>query len=95
MENRVYYNDLFDYYGSLFTETQRNYFIAYYFDNLLMEEIASNYQISKNAISKTLKEVKEKLDYYESNLHLYENKAKVQNILKNNPDILAKIDEYI
>lgn len=65
MEDLLYYTCLFDYYKDLFTKTKKDYFIDYYFNNLTQEEIAENYKVSKNAVSKTLKEVKEKLDYYE------------------------------
>ena len=81
MENRIYYNILYDYYGTLFTETQKKYFEAYYFNNLSLTEIAADFNVTKNAISKTLKEVISKLAYYETNLHLYQNKAKIKKLL--------------
>lgn len=93
MEDFVYYSSLFDYYSSLLTKTQQDYFKDYYFNNLTLVEIADNYNISKNAISKTLKEVKEKLDYYESNLKLYGNKAKIVSIL--DEETIKKIEKYI
>ena len=71
MDELVYYNELFDYYGELLTEKQKEYFKFYYFDNLSLSEIAEENNISRNAVSKTLKEVKEKLDYYENILNLY------------------------
>ena len=61
MDELVYYNELFDYYGELLTEKQKEYFKFYYFDNLSLSEIAEENNISRNAVSKTLKEVKEKL----------------------------------
>ena len=60
MDELVYYNELFDYYGELLTEKQKEYFKFYYFDNLSLSEIAEENNISRNAVSKTLKEVKEK-----------------------------------
>lgn len=93
MEEIVYYNNLFDYYGVLLTEIQRNYFRAYYCDNLTLKEISDEYNVSRNAISKCLKEVKEKLDYYEKLLHLYSNKIKIEEQLTK--EELKKIEEYI
>ena len=93
MEEIVYYSDLFDYYKGLFTKTQQDYFIDYYFNNLTQEEIADNYNVSKNAISKTLKEIKEKLDYYESNLKLLGNNKKIRELLSE--EDLKRIEEYI
>ena len=93
MNDIIYYNNLFDYYGELLTITQINYFKAYYCDNLSLSEISEEYNVSRNAISKTLKEVKDKLDYYESILHLYHNKETI--ITKIDNDILKLIEEYI
>lgn len=93
MNDIIYYNNLFDYYGELLTLTQINYFKAYYCDNLSLSEISEEYNVSRNAISKTLKEVKDKLDYYESVLHLYHNKEII--ITKLDNDNLKLIEEYI
>ena len=43
MDNIIYYNSLFDYYGELLTPTQINYFKAYYYDNLSLSEISDEY----------------------------------------------------
>lgn len=93
MEDLLYYTCLFDYYKDLFTKTKKDYFIDYYFNNLTQEEIAENYKLSKNAVSKTLKEVKEKLDYYEEKLKLYHNKEKIKTLLSSSE--FNKIEEYI
>ncbi len=93
MDDIIYYNSLFDYYGELLTVTQINYFKAYYYDNLSLSEISEEYNVSRNAISKTLKEVKEKLDYYENKLHLYQNKEKI--ISKLEYKYVKIIEDYI
>ena len=93
MEDLLYYTCLFDYYKDLFTKTKKDYFIDYYFNNLTQEEIAENYKVSKNAVSKTFKEVKEKLDYYEEKLKLYHNKEKIKTLLSSSE--FTKIEEYI
>lgn len=93
MEDLLYYTCLFDYYKDLFTKTKKDYFIDYYFNNLTQEEIAENYKVSKNAVSKTLKEAKEKLDYYEEKLKLYHNKEKIKTLLSSSE--FTKIEEYI
>ncbi len=92
MEKGIYLSCLFDYYGCLLTDTQNSYFTSYYFDNLTQDEIAEYYNVTKNAVSKTLIEVEKRLEYYESKLHLYENKEKITGILKNDVD---KIIDYI
>lgn len=93
MENVIYYTYLFDYYKELLTITQKTYFEEYYFNNLSLQEIADNNKISKNAISKTIKEVLNKLDYFEEQLNLYYNYRQIKNTL--NKDIFKKIEDYI
>ena len=70
MENQLLLSSLYDYYGTLLTDKQRMYFEDYYFDNLTLSEMSENYDISRNAIHKSLKEVEEKLMYYENKLKL-------------------------
>lgn len=81
MQERLYLIDLYDYYGELLTEKQKIYFEDYYFNNLSLAEISENYDISRNAIHKQLKEVENKLEYYESILELYKRKNKIEKIL--------------
>ena len=94
MKNRIYYTSLYDYYASLLTDVQRKYFKEYYFNNLSLSEIADNFNVSKNAISKTLKEVIAKLDYYERELKLLKNKGLIEKVIKDK-EILEKIEDYI
>lgn len=94
MEERNYLISLFDYYKKLLTDKQNKYFIDYYYDNLTMEEIAINDDISKNAVSKQLKIIKDKLEYYEKNLKLYSNNLSIKNIIKDK-QLLEKIIKYI
>ena len=93
MEERVYIISLYDYYGKLLTDKQQKYFEDYYFDNLTMEEIAENDNVSKNAVSKQLISIKEKLNYYEDILKLNSNREKIEELV--NTDCLDKIKEYI
>lgn len=81
MKERLYLIDLYDYYGDLLTEKQKIYFEDYYFNNLSLAEISENYDISRNAIHKQLKEVENKLEYYENILEIYKRKNKIEKIL--------------
>ena len=76
MENQVLLCILYDYYGELLTDKQKQYFKDYYFENLSLSEMSENYNISRNAIHKNLKETEEKLLYYEKILKLYEKNKK-------------------
>ena len=72
MEELVYYNSLYDIYGELLTEKEKDSFIAYYQENYSLAEIADLKKVSRNAVFKTVKTVIDKLNYYESKLHLYD-----------------------
>ncbi len=92
----IYYASLFDYYSDLFTDKQKEYFIDYYFNNLTLQEIAENNNISRNAVHKNIKDVIEKLDYYESKLNLYSNKKKIEKLIENiDKEIKEQIEELI
>jgi len=92
----MHYVELFDYYGELFTDKQKEYFMDYYFNNLTLQEIADNNNISRNAVHKSIKDITEKLDYYESKLNLYDNKKRIEKLIENiDENIKIKIEELI
>ena len=97
MENSIYITQLFDYYGKLLTEKQREYFIDYYIENLSLSEIAENCNVSRNAVFKQIKEAENKLNFYEQNLKLLENSIKISKILEKVKDerIKEQIEELI
>ena len=72
MDDVVYYNSLYDIYGSLLTEKQKEYFEDYYFHNMSFSEMAEDYDVSRNAMFKQVHIVMEKLDEYEAKLQLFE-----------------------
>lgn len=81
---------LFDYYGDLLSESQKNYFESYYFDNLSLSEIGENYNVSRNAISKELKLATEKLNNYEDKLHLVKKDDELRKIVSKLKDETIK-----
>lgn len=93
MDTNIYISTLYDYYGELLTDKQKIYFESYYFDNLSLQEIAENENVSRNAVSKTLMAITEKLNYYEDKLHLYENSKKINELIKDIKD--EKLKEQI
>ena len=88
---------LFDYYEELLTDSQKKYFIDYYFNNLSLAEIAENENVSRNAVSKDLKLTKEKLIELEEQLKLNEKKEKLVNLLTDKVDkkLLEEIKELL
>ena len=90
------YNELYDLYGGLLTDKQREYFEDYYFNNLSFSEMAEDYDVSRNAVFKQVHIVIDKLNEYESILHLKEKKDKLNIILKDAPEnIKNKIEEIM
>lgn len=91
MEDIIYYNELYDLYGELLTDKQKEYFENYYFNNFSLSEMAENYDVSRNAIHKQLKIVIEKLEDYESKMQLYKKMKKLDEFFVNiNDDNIKK-----
>ena len=82
MNERDYIIMLYDYYGELFNEKQKQYFEDYYFQNLSLGEISSNLGISRNAVHKVLQGVEEKLKFYEEKLELFHKNQMICDIIK-------------
>lgn len=97
MDSILYYTMLFDTYGELLTEKQKNYFQEYYFLNLSLAEIAEKYKVSRNAIHNLLKDTKNILEHYETVLHLVEKQDKLRKIEEMIPDekIKKQLEEII
>ena len=82
MDNRLYLIDLYDIYGSILTEKQQSYFEDYYFNNYSLCEISENYEVSRNAVFKNIKDSENKLIYLEENLKIYEKNKRMKEIIK-------------
>ena len=98
MMNDVFYlNDLFDIYGELLTDRQRDYFKDYYFNNMSYGEIADKYNISRNAIYKQLGSATDKLNELEDILKIYKNNKKIREIINKCSDkkIISELEKII
>ena len=96
MEDIVYYNELYDLYGDLLTDTQKKYFEDYYFHNLSFAEMAENYSVSRNAVFKQLHIVLNKLEEYEKVLQLKKKKEKILKVVEGcSDDIKKRIEELL
>ena len=95
MEDRIYLTMLYDIYSDLLTEKERKYFEAYYFDNLSLGEISENMDVSRNAVHKSIKLVIEKLNEFESKLHLKEKNEILSKIINtiNDEELKEKLNE--
>ncbi len=97
MKELVYYTMLYDIYGSLLTDKQKEYFEDYYFKNLSLSELATKYNISRNAIHKQLKETIKRLENYEDNLRLAKKNEMLETIIEtiSDEEIKRKLQEVI
>ena len=82
LEKKEYYSILFDFYESLFTNKQREYFKEYYFYDNSLSEIAKNYGVSRAAVYDILNKMHDALNEYEKNLQLYDKFQKRQEIIE-------------
>lgn len=87
LENKLYYNKLFDCYGALFSEVQREYFTSYFHNDFSLSEISENMNVSRAGISKQLKVIKESLDNYEENLKLASIYEQIDYVCENIDDL--------
>lgn len=81
--------EIFEVYKDLLTEKQIDYFIEYFFNDMSLFEIASKYNISRNAILDSIKNTEKILINFESKLNIYEFKKQIRSIIENNPAEVA------
>ena len=63
---------LYDFYGSLLTDRQREVMELYYGENLSLSEIAAEFSISRQGVHDMIKRCNKTLEEYEQKLHLVE-----------------------
>ena len=89
------YLQLWDCYGPLLTDTQRELCELYYMCDLSLSELAEEKGISKQAVSDTLKKSRELLDYYEDRLHHNEmNQAYSRVVSDMMTDVTRALDSF-
>ena len=94
MEERNKIILLYDCYGELLSSIQKKYFEDYYFNNLSLSEIATDANVSRNAIHKQLKTIVEKLQFFEDKLNLIDKKNKILKEI-NDSNLKEKINDII
>lgn len=67
-EECIHYNKLFDIYGNLLNEREKEIFVLFYEEDLSLQEIAEERGVSKSAIGSAITTINKKLDTYEEKL---------------------------
>ena len=92
MESREYFNSLFDIYKELLTPKEQEAFKEHYVEDLSMQEIADNLNVSKSNIGMIVKRAEQKLNYYENKLHIFAKNQKIkEELLKKEYKLIEKI----
>ena len=86
---------LLDIYGCLLTDKQQDIFRYVYEDDLSFSEIAENLNISKAAVSDTIKRTTAILNEYESKLKIIEKQEKREVLYEKLKNMPENIDEII
>ncbi len=68
-EGYIYYNKLFDLYGNLLNEREKEIFILFYEEDLSLQEIAEIRSVTKSAIGSAITIINKKLNLYEEKLN--------------------------
>ncbi len=84
MEKFIYYNELYLIYKDLLSDKEIDIFDLYYGDNLTMQEIADNKNISKARVGVIIKNVEKKLDTLEKALKVFKLKEELNEIIELN-----------
>jgi len=93
---------LFDYYGGLLTDKQKEIVELYYYQDLSLGEIASNIKISRQGVYDHLHRAEEALKSYENKLKLAEKNKKnsqkidkLSRLIKDSKEINCEIKEKL
>ena len=78
MDERLRQAYLFDFYGEMLNEHQRQIYEDYILNDLSLSEIASEEGISRQAVQDMVKRCSKKLEDYETKLHLVEKFLKIK-----------------
>lgn len=80
-EEYIHYNTLFDLYGNLLNEREKEIFSLFYEEDLSLQEIANIRNVSKSAIGSAISTINKKLDGYEEKLGFLKKNDELENLL--------------
>ncbi len=97
MEKFLYYNELYLIYKNLLNQNNSEIFDLYYGENMTMQEIADNMQVSKSRIGSIIKNVEKKLDTYEKALGIHKKNEELNQLfnLQDAKEIKEQLEEIL
>lgn len=87
-----YASMLYDFYGALLGESQREVMMMYHEDNLSLSEIAEELGMTRQAVHYTLKKAESKLEEFDKKLKLVESYENNQIKARKAIDLLNKLE---
>jgi len=90
MDNILNQSLLFDFYGDLLNDNQKNIYEMYVFENLSLAEIAESEGISRQGVYETFKRCNNILKNYEDKLHMVEQYLSQEEVMKKIKSDIAK-----
>ena len=82
---------LYDFYGALLPQKQREIFSLYYEDNYSLAEIAEHYGITRQGVHEAVKRSEKKLRAYEDKLGLKDKSKKTEHVLAHLSEEIDKL----
>lgn len=86
---------LYDFYGELLTDKQKNIFELYYHNDLSLAEIAEQLNISRQGVYDTLKRSENTLSQYEQTLQLVERFTANQQAINEMIHIMDEVEDKL
>lgn len=93
LQDFVKYGRLFEIYGALLSEDRQKIMASYFEYNMTLVEIAEERKITRQAVLDAIDKSCEKLDKYESQLHLSDNKQELLSALQEIKELAEKTNQ--
>ena len=87
--------DLYDLYGALLTDRQKEMVELYYLDDWSLSEIASHFGVSRQAVHDNLHRSAEQLETYESALFLLETTRRNRELVKSLQTAFSSVRDHL
>lgn len=95
IEKMVRVGRLYDYYGALLTEHQKQCLELHYLQDFSLGEIAAELAVSRQAINDILRRTEESLEQYEAKLGLIAQEKKRMQSLQNVKELLVAAQDIV